>query len=474
MVLFRRITHIAILCILVLSTLLGSSLKAFAVVTEYEKEVARALVTSVDGGAAEGTYTTVAVDPEAVDAGKILALVSVVYPYRTELYRTENEESFEYNLRQKESMSTEALRSHASDTASRLVNSSMTDLEKIKIFHDYIAANTLYTLEEEFFGNDSSEVVYSAMGSMFYMQGVCDSYTRAFFLLAETQDIPVVYLGSSKINHSWNAVNLDGEWWMLDVTWNDNDETGEITYEYYLSKDKLQNHSFDNGIDEGTIDYADHIEMANWYYFGSTEPILNDLTPELEAISAMTQDMLAEKLLYLGKFNGTGSSFELDRIPTRAEAATMFSRMLGLDGHIAQDSAYFAGLAPFNDMPEWAAPIIGILYEQGLVRGIDENHFGSANATSARDYATMLLRAIGYVDGYDFTWENSLAKAREVGIISPTSDIGASSVFTRGDMVEMTARSLYVQGLQGIGTFGDELVFRNALPENYEEIMGVG
>ena len=42
-------------------------------------------------------------------------------------------------------------------------------------------------------------------------------------------------------------------------------------------------------------------------------------------------DHTAEALSELGLFKGTGNGFELDREPTRAEAATMLVRLLGAE-----------------------------------------------------------------------------------------------------------------------------------------------
>ncbi|MDR0509130.1 MAG: hypothetical protein LBG63_04850, partial [Candidatus Methanoplasma sp.] len=56
---------------------------------------------------------------------------------------------------------------------------------------------------------------------------VCDGYSKAFLLLCEKEKIEcVVVLGtavaSNMENHAWNYVKMDdGEWYAVDVTWND-------------------------------------------------------------------------------------------------------------------------------------------------------------------------------------------------------------------------------------------------------------
>jgi len=66
---------------------------------------------------------------------------------------------------------------------------------------------------------------------------VCDGYSKAFLLLCEREGIEsVVVLGTAlpKLeNHAWNYVKMDdGEWYAMDVTWNDN---GQGDNPYFLN-----------------------------------------------------------------------------------------------------------------------------------------------------------------------------------------------------------------------------------------------
>ena len=113
----------------------------------------------------------------------------------------------------------------------------------------------------------------------------------------------------------------------------------------------------------------------------------------------------------------------------------LFVRVLGReDEALAGD-----GTSPFTDVPAWAAKHIALLYREGLTVGQSETLFGSDSTTSARDYATFLLRAMGYTDGVDFQWETAMDTAAELGF-APVNWNGFT--FTRGDAVEMTARAL--------------------------------
>jgi len=123
----------------------------------------------------------------------------------------------------------------------------------------------------------------------------------------------------------------------------------------------------------------------------------------------------ASALKELGLFNGTKNGFELDRAPSRAEAAVMLVRLLGQED-AAKKLTY---TAPYTDVLDWAKPYVQYLYENGLTKGQTATTFGSGGSCTAQQYATFLLRALGYSDaaGGDFTYANALAFAKEKGVV---------------------------------------------------------
>jgi len=100
----------------------------------------------------------------------------------------------------------------------------------------------------------------------------------------------------------------------------------------------------------------------------------------------------ADMLNSLGLFNGTKNGYELDRVPSRVEAAAMLVRLLGAE----EDAKQMNYKHPFIDVPEWANSIVGYMYEKGYTKGISDNKFGSEQLTNARDYTTFMLRTLGY------------------------------------------------------------------------------
>jgi hypothetical protein len=122
----------------------------------------------------------------------------------------------------------------------------------------------------------------------------------------------------------------------------------------------------------------------------------------------------AEELWRNGLFLGSDGSFNLDKPLTRAEGAAMLVRLLGKETE-AKAGAY---LYPFTDVPEWAACYVGYCYEHGLTNGISATEYGSATPMTAEQYATFVLRALGYKDNVDFLYTGAVAKARAIYLLN--------------------------------------------------------
>ena len=108
----------------------------------------------------------------------------------------------------------------------------------------------------------------------------------------------------------------------------------------------------------------------------------------------------ADRLHEVGLFQGTGTTasgapqYDLDRAPTRAEAAVMLVRLLGKEA----DAKALTYTAPFTDLEGWEAPYVQYLYDNKLTTGATATTFEPKAKCSAQMYTTFLLRSLGYSD----------------------------------------------------------------------------
>ncbi len=93
-----------------------------------------------------------------------------------------------------------------------LVPEELTDLEIALFYHDYLAANYQYDLTY------NNRDAYSFLKEK---TGVCQAYTLVYSMLMKNFDIPCTYIQSDNINHIWNAVQINGSWYVVDVTHDD-------------------------------------------------------------------------------------------------------------------------------------------------------------------------------------------------------------------------------------------------------------
>ena len=150
-------------------------------------------------------------------------------------------------------------------------------------------------------------------------------------------------------------------------------------------------------------------------------------------------DAVAQELSAIGMFRGTGESFELDREPTRAEAAVMLVRLYGAEEQAQADYASGIITHPFTDVPGWTAPCVAWLYTNGLTKGMSDTTFGSADVCTDLNYTTFLLRALGYQDGVDFAYKDALSFAQELGFYNAEAFAGP---FLRDDLAALTYQAL--------------------------------
>jgi transglutaminase-like putative cysteine protease len=122
--------------------------------------------------------------------------------------------------------------------AAYLVYGEYNPFQRIKALHDYVADRVAYDgvsyLQKKFVSPKPEDVFASR-------KAVCAGYANLFAAMAQSVGEEVVTLhgdalGFSKepAGHAWNAVRIEGEWYLVDVTWNAGhiDATGTFTKRY--------------------------------------------------------------------------------------------------------------------------------------------------------------------------------------------------------------------------------------------------
>ena len=127
----------------------------------------------------------------------------------------------------------------------KTITSDMSDAQKVKAVHDYIAFNCAYDYDNLLRGTIPA-VSYTAEGVLLKKKAVCQGYAEAFKLLMDMLGIPCKMVtgtadnGGGYAGHAWNIVKVGGKWYHIDVTWDDPvpDTKNYVRYAYFLIPDK--------------------------------------------------------------------------------------------------------------------------------------------------------------------------------------------------------------------------------------------
>ena len=106
------------------------------------------------------------------------------------------------------------------------------DFEIALWMHDWIINHANYDYDYNHYGPD---------GVLLGGTGVCDSYSKAYNLLLramgiDTKRITGVAGGSS---HAWNAIELNGDWYYVDATWDDPGHGGSENHMYFCIPEEI-------------------------------------------------------------------------------------------------------------------------------------------------------------------------------------------------------------------------------------------
>lgn len=109
------------------------------------------------------------------------------------------------------------------------ITDDMTDIEKVKVLHDWVCRNTEYDP-----GDRSSRKNHNDASVFMNETTVCEGYARICNLLYHEAGIETCYVQSDI--HAWNIVKLGGHYFHIDTTWDDIDSE-KISYDWFMKSD---------------------------------------------------------------------------------------------------------------------------------------------------------------------------------------------------------------------------------------------
>ena len=110
------------------------------------------------------------------------------------------------------------------------VDPGFSDLEKALFLHDYLAENFEYDTTLE---NHNPYIMLTSG------VGVCQAYTALYAELLSRCGIESTYVKNDAINHIWNGIQIGGQSYHVDVTWDDSvgKSDGKVGHYFFLLSD---------------------------------------------------------------------------------------------------------------------------------------------------------------------------------------------------------------------------------------------
>lgn len=191
------------------------------------------------------------------------------------------------------------IKERVEEIAGEIFTADMSDLEKETAINEWLCENVYYDdaalenaekysftqVDEDFYDS------FTAYGVLVDGVGVCASYSAGFKLLADAAGLESIvvtgYLDGS-VPHAWNKVNVDGTWYIVDSTNNDNDTINNALFNLSDSaagSTLVENDSFVlNGTEAGYAAGEDELEYYHVKdrYF-DTDAIAGELAELLES-----------------------------------------------------------------------------------------------------------------------------------------------------------------------------------------------
>ena len=131
-----------------------------------------------------------------------------------------------------------------------------TDLEKVFYVHEWLVQNIAYDREHL---SDGVQDDHNLRGALLEGTAVCDGYAKTYALTLRKLGIIGVLVTSKDIGHAWNMVELDGNWYQVDCTWDDpvdgSDQLGYCMHKHLLcTTEEMNTNHNDDGDDSVAFD----------------------------------------------------------------------------------------------------------------------------------------------------------------------------------------------------------------------------
>ncbi|CEP49307.1 hypothetical protein GKD14_03765 [Paeniclostridium sordellii] len=295
------------------------------------------------------------------------------------------------------------------------ISNSMNNMDKVIAIHDYLVLNTKYDLNAEY--------AFDPYGVIVKGSGVCQGYATSMKLLLNKVGIDSVYLSSQAMNHIWNIVNIDGQNYQMDATWDDPvpDREGVVRYSYLaLSDDEMKkDHNWEDKnaprCDSTKYNYMREMDYVvnykNYRYYSNVSDghkvykINKNGSEKQKIVSSpgtplyVKEGYLYYKDLYTGGIKKLQieeqSKDEINKDDQNKEDENK-DKDKDKDKDEVNKGDENQNKKVFNDVKDhWAADKIDLFTQKGYINGYEDNSFRPDNSITRAEFVKIVNKYFG-------------------------------------------------------------------------------
>jgi len=191
------------------------------------------------------------------------------------------------------------------------IPTNVSEIEKEKMIYDYLQDTITYDFASAELVNQQTAIAchaFDVYGAACEGKAVCEGYAELFQYLCYCVGINAtqVYGTANGGSHMWNTVCIDSEWYMLDVTWDDQGTEGLHYYTYFdLTTNEMS--AYNHMIDASSVRVPECSSLKHAFYkdFALYAESLSKAPTNYKAvIDYVVKNKEKSIEVYIGKFLG--------------------------------------------------------------------------------------------------------------------------------------------------------------------------
>lgn len=172
----------------------------------------------------------------------------------------------------------------------------LSDYQKVKAIHDWIVSHVAY--DDANVSNPDYKLQFTAYAALIQRVAVCQGFGSLFYRLCLESGVSCRYISGigQGGDHGWNIVELDGRWYNIDVTWDQNiGNFNHIAYDFFLKcPANFSDHTRDAEYDTAAFHQAHPMAASDYEEWMDPGPQRTDIS------SALVSGVPTSAQLYTG------------------------------------------------------------------------------------------------------------------------------------------------------------------------------